>query len=270
MTPPVKPLTEPLAPAAAASANGQSVSLSAVITWVVATFGSLSVLLYFAGISIVMLRLIFYQLPFEAALADLSQGYFTAVAVTQIVLPAMAVAIIYLGIRKLLLADPIKPRLPITYAPATPRHHWTLVAAMALTAWILVLADFALARHGDLSIFPQFWVVGAIASITVVLLCYGLSLSLPNRTHHLSVATITALVVVASLPFVVGYNSTQPLQSLNVCPAVDGRQSWWMIGQDTGHFLAGDPSSGNHDIVWISIDNAHHYAVGSRTAQLSC
>ncbi len=85
--------------------NPQS-NTSTLITWLVATIGGLSVVLYLAGVVAVTMRLIFYQLPYEDAIADLPQSYFATVALNQMLLPSLLVAGIYLLGRNLLQLSP--------------------------------------------------------------------------------------------------------------------------------------------------------------------
>src|SRR5260370_3286932 len=121
------------------SQNPAPANTSALITWLVATFGGLSVLLYLAGIVAVTMRLVFYQLPFENAIADLPQSYFATVALIEMLLPSLFVAGIYLLARNLL---QIAVFGPLRYNPQAPktRRGWVWVAAIA--GWLVLLLYF--------------------------------------------------------------------------------------------------------------------------------
>lgn len=254
-------------------------STSALITWLVATFGGLSVLLYLAGIVGVTMRLVFYQLPFENAVADLPQSYFATVALIEMLLPSLFVAGVYLLGRNLLQLPAFGP---LRYDPAAPKARRVWVWAGGTGGWLLVLLYFVVIRKGDPTIFWQFWVFGAFVAVGISAVSYELALMAPSpnsstaasgiapRTHGATVATIAVLVALAALPYEVAFNSIAQLDDVKICPEMAGQSAWRMIGQNGDRIWVGERAGSTRHVIWLPLKTAQSVWIGLDVAGLTC
>lgn len=254
-------------------------STSALITWLVATFGGLSVLLYLAGIVAVTMRLVFYQLPFENAIADLPQSYFATVALIEMLLPSLLVAGVYLLARNLLQLAAFGP---FRYNPTAPKARRVWVWAGGTAGWLLILLYFVVIRKGDPLIFWQFWVFGGFVAVGISAVSYELALlapspnastapsGIPPRTHGATVATIALLVALAALPYEVAFNSIAPLDDVKICPELAGQNAWRMIGQNGDRIWVGERAGSTRHVVWLPIKTAQSVSIGLDVAGLTC
>jgi hypothetical protein len=268
--------------------QNQPASTSTLITWLVATIGGLSVLLYLAGIVVVTMRLVLYRLPFEDAIADLPQSYFATVAFIEMFIPSLLVAAGYLLARYLLI---YAPPGPFHYDPEQPNDKRTWVWAASFAGWMALLLYFIFGRQGNVLIFWQFWVLGAFVAVGTATLCYELAIAAPStartrhappktedprkrrilpRTHSLTVATIALLVALASLPYVVTFNSIQPLEDVKICPEQGGQTAWRMIGENGDRIWVGERSGSSRHVVWLSNKSAKSVWIGTDVAGRIC
>jgi len=259
--------------------QNQPASTSALITWLVATFGGLSVLLYLAGIVAVTMRLVFYQLPFENAIADLPQGYFATVALIEMLLPSLFVAGVYLLGRNLLQLPAFGP---LRYDPLLPKARRLWVWAGGTAGWLLVLLYFVAIRRGDPLIFWQFWVLGGLVAVGISAVSYELALmapspsgstaatGIPPRTHGATVATIALLVALAALPYEVAFNSIAPLDDVKICPELAGQRAWRMIGQNGDRIWVSERAGSTRHVTWLPIKTAQSVWIGLDVAGLTC
>jgi len=259
--------------------QNQPASTSALITWLVATFGGLSVLLYLAGIVAVTMRLVFYQLPFENAIADLPQSYFATVALIEMLLPSLLVAGIYLLGRYLLQLPAFGP---LRYDPSAPKQRRIWVWVGGTAAWLAVLLHFVVVRGGNPFIFWQFWVIGGFVAVGITAVSYELALNapaptvstgvsgIPPRTHSVTVATIALLVALAALPYEVAFNSIAPLDNVKICPEQAGQASWRMIGQNGDRIWLGENAGSSRHVVWLPIKSVQSVWIGQDVASRTC
>jgi hypothetical protein len=252
---------------------------SALITWLVATFGGLSVLLYLAGIVAVTMRLVFYQLPFENAIADLPQSYFATVALIEMLLPSLFVAGLYLLARNLLQLAVFGP---LRYNPQEPKTRRRWVWGAATAGWVILLLYFAVIREGNPLIFWQFWVFGSFVAVGISAVSYELALiapstsgttgasGIPPRTHGLTVATIALLVAMAALPYEVAFNSSAQLDDVKICPEVAGQTAWRLIGENGDRIWVGERAGSNRHVVWLPLKSAQSVWIGLDVAGRTC
>jgi hypothetical protein len=252
-----------------------SANTSALVTWLVATFGGLSVLLYLAGIVGVTMRLVFYQLPFENAIADLPQSYFATVALIEMLLPSLFVAGLYLIAHSLLLR--FAPSVPWRFNPQANTKR-LLVWAAAIAGWLALLLYFVVIRDGNPSIFWQFWVFGGFVALGISAAAYELALIAlstsgatgASGTHGLTVATTALLVALAALPYEVAFNSTAPLDDVKICPEVAGQTAWRLIGENGDRIWVGERAGSIRHVVWLPIKSAQSVWIGLDVAGRTC
>jgi len=224
------------------------------------------------------MRLVFYQLPFENAIADLPQSYFATVALIEMLLPSLFVAGVYLLARNLLQFA----GGPFHYDPQAPkpRRGWVWVAGAA--GWLLLLLYFVVIREGDPLIFWQFWVFGGFVAVGISAVSYELALmapgpagttggsTIPPRTHGVTVATIALLVALAALPYVVAFNSIAPLDDVKICPEQAGQAAWRMIGQNADRIWVGERAGNTRHLLWLPIKTAQSVWIGHDVAARTC
>lgn len=263
-------------------------STSTLITWFVATFGGLSALLYLGGVLAVTMRLFFYRLPFEDAIADLPQSYLAMVAFIEMLVPSLIVAGVYLLARYVLV---YAPPGPFHYDPEHPKDKSAWVLAGSFAGWIVLLIYFIFGRAGNVFIYWPFWVVGGFVAVGTAVLCYELAIAapptvhtrhspsktehprkrtIPPRTHNLAVATIALLVALAALPYVVTINSMQPLEDVKICPEQGGQPAWRMIAENGDRIWVGERSGSSRHVVWLSNKAAKSVWIGPDVAGKTC
>jgi hypothetical protein len=254
-------------------------STSALITWLLATFGGLSVLLYLAGIVAVTMRLIFYQLPFENAVADLPQSYFATVALIEMLLPSLLVAGVYLLGRNVLQLEVFGP---FRYNPSAPKPRRKLVWVAGIVGWLALLMYYIVIREGNPFNFWQFWVFGGLVAVGISAVSYELALlapapssgaggaAIPPRTHGGTVATIALLVALAVLPYEVAFNSVAPLNDVKICPEQAGQGAWRMIGRTADGMWVGERAANSRHLIWLPTKMAASLWIGPDVAGRTC
>jgi hypothetical protein len=249
-------------------ANNQlpSSTTTTLVTWLVGVFGGLSVLLYLAGIVAVTMRLVVLGLPFETPVADLPQSYFLTVALIEMAGPSLLLVGVYFLVREFI-RSPARARLKNTLTKLTHRR-WIVYGG--IVGWAIILLNYWLLQRGNPLTSWPFWVGGALVAVGISLTCHELAAHAPSGNIGLRRATIASLVAIGTLPYVVAFNSTAPLDTVTICPALSGHSSLRLVGENGDRIWLVDRTANKRHLLWLPLNTLQSVWDGGDTSQISC
>jgi hypothetical protein len=244
--------------AGAVAADGRSAQAAASPAWqnlkdlvdfvtkAVAALVALTSVVYLLGGLILAGRLTMYRLPWEILINQLPQGFLVTIALTEVVMPVVAAAFLYLLILYSIwqlehVRNVVRKSVPFTGNEVlSDLLIWSLVA---LLVFLIARLGFGMANGWSLleaAVAAGLAIAGALATYLVFDQAGKNGLRWPR---HKSTSLIrTALLAAALVPLIVWNAITLPMPYAHVCPTKSVPDvSGWLIGQTSDRVILGNP-----------------------------
>jgi hypothetical protein len=239
-------------------------------------------LLYAIGGGVLTLRLYLEDLPSLTVVGQLPREFLISIALTQIVLPALAVAAVYLAYRVLRGGSAPHPNRLVRQWRTGGRLGWAeLLAVSTPVALVLTLLAGApaLRREGvDKGKLDLLLLVALLLTVVVLLVALKLRATLAERDPYAwntlrSTALMTFVVAFASVPVWVVFAGTFHLLDARVCIVDREPQDGVLVGETSAGVYIGDArgeGKGPRRVVSIPRDRVEKLLIGGDAAQTSC
>jgi len=238
-------------------------------------------LVYAVGGGVLALRLFFEDLPSLTVVGQLPREYLIAVGLTQIVLPVLVAAGLYLGVR-LLVGSSVPPpaRLVQEWTGRSWRGWGEFVGVSALLALVVVFlgASPAYTREGLSRKLLWLLLVGFVVTWLVMMVALKLRAALATRerdTWNTSRVAVwmTSIVALASLPAFVIFAGTFHFLDAKVCAAGPRQISGVFIGESSDRVYIGESNhrtAGPRRVVSIPLSQVEEVLIGGEAATERC
>jgi hypothetical protein len=227
-------------------------------------FAGLATLLYIAGGAIFRLRLWAYQLPSELTVSELPQPLLATIALSDVFLPSVMIAAVYLALRVVFWPHDVTRRL-FDYsgdANPLPRASWYASRAGVLLAVVvlaLIAESFSARRNAQVNGSLLFWILSTLGCFTGALIALRILMIVHDRHRQewnrpIAVGWATMLIGLAALPIWVVNGGTAALPQGRACgpDGVSVVALGWLLGETSDRIYFGglSPSNGPY-VVWV-------------------
>ena len=239
-------------------------------------------LLYAIGGGVLTLRLFLEDLPSLTVVGQLPREFLISIGLTQIVLPALGAAALYLAARVLLGSSVRPPARLVRQWRGGSRRGWAelVVVSMLVASGLTLLAGApALRREGfDEENLVFLLAIAALATVVVELVALRVRASLAERERYawntLRPMVAMALVVAFALvPAFVVFAGTFHLLEAKVCVENRADPAGVLVGETSAGVYIGDAQGareGPRRVVSVPTERVEKLLIGGNAARMSC
>jgi hypothetical protein len=267
---------------AAGGDNGRSALQ--LVAQAFALFAGITTIVYVAGSFVLALRLAFSHVPWEPVLGQLPRDFVVSTGAGQILLPALAVAAIYLTFRLLRGSDanvPSAKRWKDKDGRICIALRTGLVAAVLLAPGVLFVNLRDRELRLDARIFglsEDLWApaIGFLVIFVTTGLCRELRASVARRysarwnSGVAPAAAMSGIYALAVVPALVAFWAAWPLSNAKVCATKGFEKRGFLVGQTSDRVYLGEERPFHRRLAVIPLSQVEELFIGPVAGEAFC